>query len=212
MTITTKPKVIAFDIDNTLVVGPEAQVFYREYARALEAAFAKKANISLQDSKTCLDVFRLTNNGRGELAFPAFGFSLDDAYDAICRVSPTQIPRMDLSAMALAELKSHAVLVAITDGPAVQAMRLLNHVGIDITLFSEFVAWERGGTMPKCGKSDVFVDLVTRYRLDPEEILMVGDSLETDIIPAREVGLQTLRIGNEPGSLPNIDSLRTLYV
>lgn len=212
MTTVTKPKIIAFDIDNTLVVGPEAQMFYREYSRALEVAFAQRANISLRDSKTCLNVFRVTNNGCGELAFPAFGFSLDDAYDAICSVSPARLPRMDASATTLAALKSCAILVAITDSPATQALRLLGHVGIDTALFREIIAWERGSTMPKGGKSKVFVDLAMRYGFRPEDILMVGDSLETDINPARDVGLQTLRIGNETESLPNITSLISLYV
>ena len=205
------PQLIAFDVDNTLIFGPEADQFYRLYSAALERAFAMCAGISLSESKVQLDAFRAAHNGRGELAFPAAGYALDNVYDAICSVDPTRLPRMEKTIATLTALQKHATLIAITDGPDLQAERLFAATGIDPSLFTEIICWQRGSPMPKGGRDEVFTALSQRYHVHPSQILMVGDALEIDILPARRAGLNTMFIGDGPDAIPNITHLTSLY-
>lgn len=205
------PLLIAFDVDKTLVFGPEADQFYRLYYLAIERAFAVCAGISLSESKAQLDAFRADNNGRGELAFPAEGYALDNVYDAICSVDPTGLPRMEKTIATLTALQKRATLIAITDGPDLQAERLFTATGIDPSLFTEIICWQRGAPMPKGGRDEVFTALSQRYGIHPSQILMVGDALEIDILPARRAGLSAMLIGDGPDAIPDITSLISLY-
>lgn len=85
----TIPKYLAFDIDNTLVFGVEADVFYEKYKRALEITFAREMKISLEQAQKCLNAYRRAYDGQGELAFDSFGISQTCVYDAFCTVNPS---------------------------------------------------------------------------------------------------------------------------
>ncbi|WCJ59273.1 HAD family hydrolase [Fontisphaera persica] len=75
----------------------------------------------------------------------------------------------------------------------------LQHVGLDLSLFHprlQFWSFEHGFSKPD---PHVFRLLQARlWALDvvPEAVLMVGDSLENDIQPAREQGWQTWHLGD----------------
>ncbi len=205
------PTLIAFDVDSTLIYGPEAVQFYRQYSTALELAFATCANISFIESQNRLNACRAANDGRGELAFAQYGYSIDNVYDAICSVSPQNLPKMNQTVAVLKFLQQKATLIAITDGPDLQVQRLFAATGIDSSIFTEIISWQRGKPMPKYGRSDVFATLANRYDIDPNRILMVGDTLSVDIIPARAAGINAIHIGASPDSIPNITYLTSLY-
>lgn len=48
-----------------------------------------------------------------------------------------------------------------------------------------------------------YAEIVARVGIEPDEALMVGDSLENDILPAVELGLNTFYIHNDPGDRPS---------
>ena len=55
----------------------------------------------------------------------------------------------------------------------------------------------------RLGKDGVFADLLTRYCLDRDDVLVVGDNVESEIAAARRLGIesvQTLRPGVIPAS------------
>lgn len=204
MTISS-PKLIAFDIDNTLIFGPEAEAFYAQYGRALERSFAQELSLNIDQARTCLNAFRHAYDGRGELAFDAFNLPQTLVYDAICSVCPTgALPRMEKTIALLTQLKERTRIVAITDGPVEQARRLLEQTGIPPEWFVEIIAWERGKERPKNRSSRVFEDVCARYQVLPRDFAMVGDSYTVDIEPAQRLGAQTVHIGNRPESIPDI--------
>jgi putative hydrolase of the HAD superfamily len=50
----------------------------------------------------------------------------------------------------------------------------------------------------RLGKERIFTDLITRFRLNPEDVLVVGDNVESELAAARRLGIrsvQTLRPG-----------------
>jgi putative hydrolase of the HAD superfamily len=61
------------------------------------------------------------------------------------------------------------------------------------------------------GKERVFADLLAKHRLEPDEVLVVGDDPESELASARKQGLravQILRPGIEPD--PDIEQVRDL--
>lgn len=204
--------VIGFDIDKTLIFGPEAERFYAQYSRALEAAFARERSLSLDSAKQCLDAYRKKYDGRGELAFDAFGLSQSYVYDAICAVDPSgALPIMAATNALLERLHPHVRLVAITDGPIDQAHRLLAATGIRCEWFSEIIGWRRGGEKPKNGSSAIFCNVIERYGILPEEFLMVGDTHAVDVAPVVAVGAKAIHIGNATESLSSVAELSKLF-
>lgn len=199
---------MAFDIDNTLIFGPEATQFYAQYSRAIERVFAEKMQISLAQAKICLDAFRQVYDGCGEWAFNVFNLPQTFVYDAFCNTSPVNaLPRMEKTIVLLAKLKECTRLVAITDGPLEQAHRLLEQTGIPVKWFTELIAWERGKDKPKNRSSRVFEDVFMRYQINPEDFVMVGDSYAVDIEPVQRIGGQTIHIGNRPESIQDISCI-----
>ncbi len=202
------PQCLAFDIDNTLIFGIEAQAFYKQYGYALEAIFAQQMKIPLEQAQECLNAYRKAYDGQGERAFDTFALSQTLIYDAFCGVDPLgALPIMHKTIATLDRLQKHTRLIAITDGPVKQIDRLFAATGIQKEWFTEIIGWERGKEKPKNGSSRVFKDVIARYGIAPEEFMMVGDVYSIDVEPVRSIGARAVHIGNSSESISDISSL-----
>ncbi len=209
-----KIKLIIFDIDNTLVYGNMALRYYQQYPLLLEKTLSQNLEIPLSEAKSIANSHRSQFNGRGEKSFETHGIDMNEWYDAICTLNPDlYIPEMMESHKVLSLLQSKDYMLgAITDGPTKQSLKILQSAKIDPKAFTFLIGWERGESMPKGGNSDVFSKVAAEYQLNPEEILMVGDSLETDIHPASRCGMNTVYISETTHeqftTVTSIESLR----
>lgn len=202
------PKYLAFDIDNTLIFGVEANAFYGRYRYALEVTFARQMKISIEQAQQCLNAYRRAYDGQGELAFETFGVSQTCVYDAFLAVNPAGVlPMMEKTIATMTRLKEKTKLIAITDGPVEQIDRLFTATGIERAWFTEVIGWERGKEKPKNGSSRVFEDVIARYGIAPEEFMMVGDIYSIDVEPVRRIGARAVHIGNSAESIPDISFL-----
>lgn len=194
-----KLKFILFDIDNTLVYGKKADRYYSRYPRALEKELARCLGVSLSKAKAVADKYRTEYAGRGELAFEYLGFGMECWFDAIQSIDPKKYlePLPKVKKLLLALKRKGLKLVAVTDGPRPQAERILRAVGINPNVFEFLIGWERGNLPPKFGSADIFRKLIRQLKVRPEEMLMVGDSVPIDIIPAMEVGLKAVYIADD---------------
>jgi FMN phosphatase YigB (HAD superfamily) len=194
-----KIKLIIFDVDNTLVYGNEALRYYKQYSPLLEKTLSETIGVSIAEAKQIADSHRKQFNGRGERSFETYSKDMTNWYDAICTLDPSiYVPEMTESQKVLSFLLSQGYsLGAITDGPTKQSLRILRSAQIDTNSFQFLIGWERGECMPKGGSIDVFKKVLEEYQLNPEEILMVGDSLETDIHPALSCGIRAIYISEE---------------
>lgn len=208
-----KIKLILFDIDNTLVFGPEAKVFYLQYSIALEKAFARALGLDHKEAKRIVDDHRVKYNGQGERAFVTHSLDMAFWYDAICSLEP-KVFLVDLPPVRnlLTQLKVDGYRIgAITDGPTKQAEKILSTIGVDKNIFSLFIGWELGMPLPKGGSKNVYQKVLSEYALLPKEVMMVGDSLGSDILPASEVGLRVVHIGTHGHSVfPTLKSVAQL--
>ncbi len=191
-----KIKMILFDIDNTLIYGGDTLRYYYQYPRLLEKTLSIALDVPLARAVEIANDHRARYNGSGEKSFETYNIADVIWYDAICTLDPNVgISEMIQTQAVLNTLKSQGyILGAITDGPTAQAHKLLKAAGIDESLFSLFVGWDRGGTMPKGGRQDIYKKILSEYDYDASEILMVGDSLFADIMPAHACGLEVVHI------------------
>lgn len=62
------------------------------------------------------------------------------------------------------------------------------------------------------GKERVFADLVVQYRLDPAQVLVVGDDPESELASARKLGLRAVQMAR-PGiaPAPGLEHVRDLH-
>jgi HAD superfamily hydrolase (TIGR01549 family) len=88
------------------------------------------------------------------------------------------------------------IIGAITDGPRIQASRILEAIEVDEKLFDFVIGWEKGNKMPKYGSKKIYEEICEKYSIKPDKVVMIGDSLETDILPAKEAGLEVIYITN----------------
>ena len=210
-------KVILFDIDNTLIFGERAEKFYREYSRVLEQALAKELGISFEEGKIIADDHRKRFNGQGEKSFETMKIGIEKWYDAILSLNPQDyLDVMPQINEILRTLRSRGIIVgAITDGPTLQAKRILSVTQIEEDLFDIFIGWERGERMPKGGSVQIFESLISQLGFAANQMVMVGDSLGADILPAIEVGLNAIHINPSAQSIKNekwetIESINSL--
>lgn len=195
-------KLVLFDLDNTLAFGEEAEAFYRQYPRVLECTLARQLSISESSAKEIADKFRADFSGRGELAFEALGLGLESWYEAICELEPRKYLRpIPQTKRTLDAIRNGGMQIGlVTNGPTPQARRILEQIGVDTDAFAFFVGWKKGESFPKEESGRIFLSIAERSGIMPREIVMVGDSLESDILPAERVGLRTVHITNAPGS------------
>ncbi len=198
-----KLKLILFDIDNTLVFGESARKYYRQYGPLLEKTISEIMGISMEQGQMIANEFRLKFDGRGEKAFEVFDENMSMWNRAICSLDPFEhiVPNTKVSNILTDLKKAGYVLGVVTDGPTVQAYKILKAAGIDREVFNIFIGWEFGMKMPKGGRKDVYKKIISQHNLKPDEIMMVGDSILTDISPAHECGMQVLYINEEKHNL-----------
>ena len=209
-----KTKLIIFDIDNTLAYGDKAKEFYVQYSRCLEKTLAKELKITVPEAKNIADSYRQKYNGHGEKSFDALGIGLDVWFEAILTLDPRDyLEKREYTAKLLNSLRQFGFIVgAITDGPRLQASRILKSISVDENLFDFIIGWEKGGNMPKYGSKKIYEDICQKYKINPEEVFMIGDSLETDILPAFEIGLDVIHVSDSGGgSYKQVSSIEELY-
>lgn len=192
----SKIKQIIFDVDNTLVYGEEAKTYYSQYPKVLEKTLANCLAISLEEAKIIADKTRHENTGRGELTFINMNLGIEKWYDAISTINPSEYlkPNSSVNKILQSIVKNGINIGAITDGPIGHLDKICQAANLDKSIFDFCIGWQRGKDKPKGGSSKIYREMITKLKLKPNEILMIGDSLADDIIPAAECGLEVLHI------------------
>ncbi len=209
-------KMVLFDVDNTLVYGPGAKRFYRQYAGVIEKSFAEALGRELLAGARIVSAHRSQYGGMGEKAFETYHLGMDLCYDALMRLDPEEylepLPMVDKVIRSLKE--KEAIVGIVSDGPRGLMDRIFAATGIDASLFDFAIGWERGSAMPKYGSGSIYERICEKHGVAKERAVMVGDSLYTDILPAVGVGLKAIHIsdkkeaaGGDFITLKNIESL-----
>ena len=210
-----KIKLILFDVDNTLIYGDAARKFYGQYSIQLEMTLAKYLGIDLSEAKTIANSFRKQFDGRGEKSFDSLNIGIDVWYEEIFSINPEKyLEPMNKTNDLLVGLKQRGFMLgAITDGPTEQSRRIMKVAGVKYETLDFIIGWEKGKAMPKNGSGNIFREMCAKYDLEPGQILMIGDCMQADILPADEVGLETIFIrgnGERPERFKSVKNIEEL--
>jgi putative hydrolase of the HAD superfamily len=104
----------------------------------------------------------------------------------------------------LFELKKNYKLGVISNGPAVKQWEKLVGLGIHHFFDSVSTSEEIGREKPQ---KEIFEKAVEKLGFVPQECIMVGDRLDTDILGGKMAGMRTIRIkqGKHASQKPNVD-------
>lgn len=190
-------KAIIFDLDNTLID------FIKMKQEAVKSAV--KAMI-----KTGLKIGEEEGHKKLMITYLKLGIESDVAFQEFLKNELGKVDEKMLAAAinaylktknrfmkpypnvkpTLRELKRKGLqLVIVTDAPKVKAYQRLLAMNIE-KYFDFFIGFEDTG---KKKKTELPLRMaMEKLKLNPEEIMMVGDSIKRDIIPAKKLNMKTV--------------------
>lgn len=194
-------KAVFFDMDNTLL---KTQELYEDAHVALAQLVARFAPIAEEDT---IAVARRIEVG----LFATFGYAAAGLNQAFENTLLELVP--SATAQAIAEARAIADTVyerqAELKPGAAEAMQQLSPQCrlFLVTAGEEWVQQWRLSSLPFAGLFEkvyivpekdpaLYRDILERAGLKPEEAVMVGDSLRSDILPALEVGMSAIYISS----------------
>lgn len=190
-----EPKLIIFDLDGTICVSPK---FYKEvYSATLnKVVVEERGNKGLKVLQYCREHYA----GKGELALFALNIPFAKWAEYLNEANLDLIdPQQDLVRM-FEGIRTKKVIY--TGSPIRMANRLLSRLGFIDQDFDLIVGWEEPETFPikwTCS-SMAFKLIANKFSVNPKETWSVGDSWETDLLPARLTGMNTAVIGECSGN------------
>lgn len=191
-------KVIVFDFDDTLYTGDVWQNWTQYSARALREAFhhlndeqfqnlIKKHKINFEghlSGKTVRDVMRseLGNVNKWKEFIEQNDFQTD-----FNKAKP-------INNAVLEELHKQYPLYIVTNSANRWVTKFGNHLGIRLNLFKKI--FSNPFLQEDDSKTPCFKQILEIEGVEPDEVLMVGDSYEADIVPALALGMRAKWVKN----------------
>lgn len=220
-------KSIFLDLDNTLLHNPD-RGFVIEYLHLIDQFFQKKCETT-QVSKLIREsipqihastAFHKTNHqelldlSAQHLPMPTDKFhdTLIEFYQtAYTQLKPcTQTVSGVLDLIQDLQARSYSIVIATNPiYPQIAVETRLKWAGLGDKLDDfEFITHSENMHFAK-PSPEYYVELLARVGVEPDETLMIGDSLNNDIIPAQTLGIHTYHI-NEADISKNSGSLQEL--
>lgn len=201
-----KIKVIIFDQDETLI-QPDTGL-YEEYVVERAKDFSHVYGIDdLEKAKQLAFKMKMDecNHSTIEL-YDKMGISRSVWYDKINNIDARPYLKKDLSLKHfLRQLKNRGLLIfLLTNSPTIQTKKILEFTGIPIEIFDGLFTWERDREPPKPLK-EPFEKIFNKYKVQPEECIMVGNEIKVDLQTAHTLGVNTVGINLESNPDENVD-------
>ncbi len=187
-------KLIVFDLDGTIVAEPE---FYRKvYSATLNLVVeSRRGKRGLQILEHCREKF----DGKGELALLALNIPFREWAQYLTEAPLDLIVPQPTLVKQMRKLSAHKVIY--TGSPTRMAQRMLARLGFSREDFDEIIGWDESELFPMkwtCSPL-VFKMILTKFSVAPSEVWSVGDDWETDLKPAKIIGMKTAEIRNYKG-------------
>jgi FMN phosphatase YigB (HAD superfamily) len=187
---------IIFDLDDTLI-DTSGCITYFKLEDALNVMV--REGLNLPDFSEALELLRRLNNtsdsARSAIAEFVeilgadknfFEIGVKEVYENI----PSDMPvfPLDGAIEVLTELSGQHQLALVTIGKLTLQMDKMKKAGIDSRIFSKIAVTEEKN------KKLHYQTIMDELGYNPTEVLVCGDRIPLDLVPARELGLKTVRI------------------
>lgn len=196
-----KIEAIIFDMDGTLYTFDkgEASVFAKsrfgsQIHNNCIAFFETRFGLSKKEAEAMYLDLKTRNNGEVSLAVEReFGISRQEYFAQTWDLDPSEFMETSqelVETIAALNVKSGILSAA----PKVWVERVLNFLQLS-SIFGEAIF--TGDPDIRKPNPKAFEQLATFWQLSPQAILAIGDQEETDILPARSLGMMTARVGKD---------------
>lgn len=196
MSILNKPEFIIFDLDGTLIQQTE---FYKSvYSHTLTQIIQEERG---ETGLQLLDFYRKNYEGKGELTLFALGIPFGKWATKLIQAPVTLIRPNPTTVKLLRDVQIPCIV--FTGSPKSMAKRLLRQFGCDPEKdFLNVIGWETHEFFPlkwNCSPY-IFTSICERYSVDPKSVWSVGDTWDTDLLPAQQIGMTTVQIQKRSGN------------
>lgn len=187
---------IIFDLDDTLI-DSSGSIIPVKLKAALQAMVKAGLKVSSVDKafRTLMDINSNSPNGKETLrtfldSIRADARFLEEGVKEYYSATETSfiISPLPQAREVLAELKENHDLVIVSTGDEKQQQLKLKKANIDLTLFHTIIVCEG------YNKKNHYKNLMKEFKCAPAEIAVCGDKFETDLLPAKELGMRTVHI------------------
>lgn len=189
-----------FDMDGTLYQFDDSKDqtftssrFNQDLKRNVQGFISDRLGISPSASETEYKRIYQLFNGEMSLGIEKeYGISRSEYFTNTWNLSPEDyITKNPLLPEMLGALQGRAAL--LTAAPRIWATRVLSFLDID-SVFGEMVF--TGEPDERKPNPVVFQNIATVFNENPKNIFSIGDQEDSDILPAKQVGMRTVRIGS----------------
>lgn len=186
---------IIFDLDDTLI-QTSASVTPLKFKSALARMIKEGCSIELEESFA--ELMRINEKAAGSKeAFEVFTnrleiekkylqIALNEVYHT--SLEGIAIPPSKGAIKILTELKKENHLALVSMGKFDRQMNKMEKAGIDSPLFYKISILEEGS------KRGAYQKLIENLSISPSEVLVIGDRIQVDLAPAKELGCTTVHM------------------
>lgn len=190
-------KSVGFDLDNTLYPNR------REIDDRIKKAFSEKILErvpGLGNLENSIVFYESKYREMGSIVKILGSLGFDNpreiSYKCMLKADIQSLIKEDSDlAILIGNLKSRYSIFLITNSPEDIALKIIENLGIDYKLFDYFISGSNKEAGNKIDGS-MFRYFLSFSKNKPNEHIYVGDSLKSDILPAKSVGMKTISVGN----------------
>lgn len=203
-----KIEAIIFDMDGTLYSfdeRSESQFISSKFGKQIRTNcilfFKERFSLSSQDAENMYQDLSNKYNGEVSLAIEEqFGIDRSEYFAFTWDLVAEEF--VSTNELLLPTLEQLTVFSGVlTAAPKVWAEKVLTFLNIR-QLFGK--ALFTGDPDIRKPNPEAFLQLATFWNLDPSQILAVGDQEKTDVLPAKSLGMKTLRIAHKAETVADL--------
>ncbi|MFH1247239.1 MAG: HAD family hydrolase [Candidatus Micrarchaeota archaeon] len=194
MKTTNEIKWIWWDLDDTLYIVPSE---VKEQRKKIRIKLLAQITSKPESEELWQEFLKLYEKyGSNSAVFAALGKPIDFMQNEDDKINILYYLKKDKRTAAMFQYFSQLPIKhgLFTNNRAERAKSILHHVGIDPNLFSVILTKEHVKPKPSL---EGFEKIIEISQVKPSEILFVGDRVKTELIPAKQVGMQTCLVWSE---------------
>ncbi len=190
---------VIFDLDGTLYPFENSNNYYQSnlYLCMRSNAITYLSNslsVSIDKSRLIFDYILQRYNGELSLGMEKeFGINRYDWFENTWQVDPTKVIKVFDSRLVEKIQNLPYKIVLLTAAPKVWTEIVLEYLGLKLAFGDNIVTGESDIRKPN---KSAFLNAAEKISILPQNIVSIGDQEKTDILPAKNLGMKTIRIGD----------------
>lgn len=197
-------KTIIFDLDGTLYnfIGDSFKNsgLYDVVIKNTKDYISKQLNKTNIESQEIIDfIFKKYDNSISIGLEKEFNINRYDYFNTVWNIEAKDYVEFDPKLEGfLIGLKNNFNLVLLSDAPRVWINKVLQHLNIE-KIFENSIYSGESNTRKEL--NNAFEELIKKLDIKESECIVIGDQEDTDILPAKQIGIKTVYIGKNKSTI-----------